>query len=69
MRPSAARAEGLVRVREIGSQPSYLSQNALEAHFGLGPARQVDRVRVYFADGGVRELKRLAPNQAVTVEE
>ncbi|MBI1897057.1 MAG: CRTAC1 family protein [Acidobacteria bacterium] len=62
-------AGGMRQVREIGSQPSYLSQNALEAHFGLGPARQVDRVRVRFAAGGVRELKRVAPNQAVTVEQ
>ncbi len=62
-------AGGERQYQEIGSQPSYLSQNALEAHFGLGRAKQVDRLTVRFPSGIVRELKNLPVNQVVTVEE
>jgi hypothetical protein len=62
-------AGGERQYQEIGSQPSYLSQNALEAHFGLGRAKQIDRLTVRFPSGIVRELKNLHLNQIVTVEE
>jgi hypothetical protein len=55
--------------QEIGSQPSYLSQNALEAHFGLRTAASVRRVKVWFPSGVVRELNGVAPNQTIVVEE
>ena len=55
--------------QEIGSQPSYLSQNALEAHFGLARATRVDRLTVTFPSGIVRELKDVPVNQIVTVVE
>ena len=62
-------AEGEKQYQEIGSQPSYLSQNALEAHFGLARATQVDRLTVTFPSGIVRELKDVPVNQIVTVVE
>jgi hypothetical protein len=58
-----------VQVQEIGSQPSYLSQNALEAHFGLGLARDARRVTVWFPSGVVRNLDGVAPNQTLVIEE
>jgi hypothetical protein len=58
-----------VQYQEIGSQPSYLSQNALEAHFGLGGATQIRRVSVRFPSGAVVERTALAPNQTVLMEE
>jgi hypothetical protein len=61
--------EAGVQVQEIGSQPSYLSQNALEAHFGLGRATQVRRVTVWFPSGEVREVTGVAANQTLVVEE
>ncbi len=62
-------AAGVRQVHEIGSQPSYLSQNALEAHFGLGTATIMDRLRVRFPSGVVRELSQVAGNRLVTVDE
>jgi hypothetical protein len=62
-------AQGHTQHQEIGSQASYLSQNALEAHFGLAQAGTVDRLRVRFPDGVVREMEQLPVNQTVTVQE
>ncbi|MBI2818376.1 MAG: CRTAC1 family protein [Acidobacteria bacterium] len=62
-------AQGIRQLQEIGSQPSYLSQNALEAHFGLGQSRTVDRLSVRFPSGTVRELNQVPVNQTVMVGE
>jgi hypothetical protein len=62
-------AGGIAQLQAIGCQPSYLSQNPPEAHFGLGGATQVDRIRVRFPSGVVRELAGVAANREVLVEE
>ena len=54
---------------EVGNQPSYLSQNALEAHFGLGKADTVRRVEVSFLGGETRVVENVAANQTILVEE
>ncbi len=61
--------ESGTQFQEIGSQPSYISQNALEAHFGLGSAVEVQRLRVRFPSGAVRELDHVPSNQTVLVDE
>jgi len=61
-------ADGKQR-REIGAQPSYLSQHAIEAHFGVGPAKTVDRVRVVFPSGAERTLDDVPVNQVLVVAE
>jgi hypothetical protein len=61
--------ESGTQYQEIGSQPSYISQNALEAHFGLGSAVQVQRLRVRFPSGTIRELTHVPSNQTVLVDE
>ncbi|HUU12509.1 MAG TPA: CRTAC1 family protein [Terriglobia bacterium] len=61
--------ESGTQFQEIGSQPSYISQNALEAHFGLGSAVEVQRLRVRFPGGAVRELDHVPSNQTVLVDE
>ena len=62
-------AQGIRQYQEIGSQPSYLSQNALEAHFGLGQSTTVDHLSVHFPSGTVRELNQVPVNQTVVVGE
>jgi enediyne biosynthesis protein E4 len=62
-------AGGQRQYQEIGSQPSYLSQSALEAHFGLGQATEVDRLTVRFPSGIVREETHVPANQIVVVQE
>ena len=62
-------ASGAAQMQQIGSQPSYLSQNSAAAHFGLGSADQVERLRVTFVSGRTVELGRLPVDQVVTVHE
>ncbi|HXG33786.1 MAG TPA: CRTAC1 family protein [Bryobacteraceae bacterium] len=62
-------AGGVRQIEEIGAQPSYLSQNAAEAHFGLGRQAVADRVTVRFPSGVVRELRQVPANQTVYVTE
>lgn len=60
---------GKKQFQEIGSQSSYLSENALEAHFGLGQAGEVDRLTVRFPNGIVREQQHVPGNRIVVVNE
>ncbi len=53
--------------RLITAGTSFLSQEPAEAHFGLGRASQVDRVRVQFPDGTVTSLTNVAANQTISV--
>ena len=39
------------QLHSVGSTPSYLSQNSLTAHFGLGADTRVDRLTVRWPDG------------------
>lgn len=57
------------QLQEIGSQPSYMSQSNLEAHFGLGPAQKVKNLKVQFPSGVTREQAGLDVNQIVVVTE
>ncbi len=59
----------LSQVQSIGSQSSYLSQNAQEAHFGLGAASRAEVVEIRFPDGQTRTLRNVPANQILTVEE
>ena len=44
-----------VQIREVGSQSSYLSQNSLIAHFGLGSRAQADTLEILWPSG-LREI-------------
>jgi hypothetical protein len=62
-------AGGEWQCQVIGAQSSYLSQNAPEALFGLGAATRVDRVRIHFPGGQLRELQDVAADQILQVVE
>ncbi len=49
-------AAGQVQTRPVLSQSSYLSQNDLRLHFGLGSATRVDRMTVRWPSGQVEEF-------------
>jgi len=53
----------------IGAQPSYLSQSASEAHFGLGAAERVDEVVVVFPNGARVVQKDVPARQRLVVSE
>jgi hypothetical protein len=57
-----------VQVREIRGGNNYVSQNAPEAHFGLGEATTVD-VTVRWPDGTLSELNGIAADQLLTVSQ
>ena len=57
------------QIRDVKAGSSYLSQNDLRAHFGLGTAAQADRVEVVWPDGRMESVANVAANQIVTIAE
>jgi hypothetical protein len=62
-------AGGMTQTDEIHSGGSYLSQNDLRVHFGLGHAKSVDSVEIRWPSGKVEILSNLAGDQFYTVVE
>lgn len=62
-------AEHTTQVREVGAQASYLSQNDLTEHFGLGTIAQVDSLVVTWPSGLRQVWTGLAANQTVKLVE
>ncbi len=62
-------AAGTEQIREVGAQSSYLSQNALVPHFGLGTASLVDTLEVRWHSGITQTLVGVQPAQILTVVE
>ena len=59
----------LVQVDEVRSGGSYLSQNDLRIHFGLGDASKVDRLEIRWPSGRTEVLADLAANHFYSVKE
>lgn len=64
-----ATAGDLVQLGEVISGGSYLSQNDLRIHFGLGSHGKIDRAQVTWPDGKVEVLSNLAADRFYTVRE
>ncbi|MFP5283129.1 MAG: ASPIC/UnbV domain-containing protein, partial [Actinomycetes bacterium] len=62
-------AGGRKQVRETRTGTSYLSQNALTLHFGMGDAAQADRLTIRWPDGKVQGLRNLPPGRRIVVAE
>jgi hypothetical protein len=56
------------QIDEVRSGGSYISQNDLRLHFGLGSARTAD-ISVRWLDGKVENFKSAAGGQILTIEE
>jgi hypothetical protein len=56
-------------VRDVKAGSSYLSQNDLRVHFGLGNAPKADRLEVRWPSGAVDTIEGIEANQIVTVRE
>jgi hypothetical protein len=54
---AAVTACGRVQFRELRSGSSYVSQNELTLHFGLGDAERVERIEVTWPDGRGQRLE------------
>jgi hypothetical protein len=62
-------AGGMTQTSEIHSGGSYLSQNDLRVHFGLGSATKIDSVEIRWPSGAVDRIGSLAPDQFYAVLE
>ncbi len=58
-----------VQIREVGAQGSYLSQNTLVEHFGLGSHAEADTLVVAWPSGVRQVFTRVAANQVLRVVE
>jgi hypothetical protein len=64
-----ATAGDLVQLDEVLSGGSYLSQNDLRLHFGLGTHELVDKAEVLWPDGRVEKLTKLAADRFYVIRE
>ena len=64
-----ATAGDLVQLGEVISGGSYLSQNDLRIHFGLGGHKNVDKAKIFWPDGRVETLTNLIADRLYSVRE
>jgi hypothetical protein len=57
------------QIREVQSGSSYLSQNDLRAHFGLGSATRSERLDIRWPSGMTESVRDLPANHVVTIRE
>jgi hypothetical protein len=62
-------ADSTVQVREVGSQASYLSQNSLTEHFGLGSSEVPDTLEIRWPSGVRQVVPHPATNQILSISE
>jgi enediyne biosynthesis protein E4 len=62
-----ARTGSVARKRLVQSGSSYISQEDLRQHFGLGPATTVDSLEVRWPDGSVTTQKSVKANQILEI--
>jgi hypothetical protein len=57
------------QIRDVQSGSSYLAQNDLRAHFGLGQAKQSERLEIRWPGGTTEVVENLPANHIVTIRE
>jgi hypothetical protein len=57
------------QIDEIRSGGSYLSQNDLRLHFGLGAASRIDRIEIAWPSGVRQVLEHVPGDRIVSIEE
>ena len=62
-------AGDMVQTGQVLSGGSYLSQNDLRLHFGLGSRDRVDRVEIFWPDGKVEVRSNLAADKSYAIKE
>ena len=62
-------SNGMTQTGDVRSGGSYLSQNDLRVHFGLGSATKVDEVEIRWPSGTIDVLRNLAADQFYAVVE
>jgi hypothetical protein len=59
----------MTQFNEVKAGGSYLSQNDLRLHFGLGTAATMDSVQIRWPNGNTEEFKSLAADKIYTIVE
>lgn len=54
-------------IREVEAGASYLSQNDLRLHFGLGADEKIENLEVRWSDGTTENVSNIVPNRIYTV--
>lgn len=62
-------AGGTRQIREVKAGSSYLGQNDMRVHFGLGRAARAERIEVRWPSGVVDVLEDVQANQILTISE
>ena len=62
-------AAGRTQIREVTAGSSYLGQNDMRQHFGLGTATRADRLEVKWPSGRVDVVADLPADLIVTIRE
>jgi hypothetical protein len=62
-------AGGMTQTDEVLSGGSYLSQNDLRLHFGLGSATKIDSAEIRWPSGAVEKIGNLAADRFYSVLE
>jgi hypothetical protein len=62
-------AGGMTQTAQVHSGGSYLSQNDLRVHFGLGSAIEIDSLEVRWPSGAVDTVKNLPADKFYAVLE
>jgi len=57
------------QIDEVRSGGSYISQNDLRVHFGIGKAEKVELLEIRWPSGVLDALKDVKPNQLIVVKE
>src|SRR5215467_4450674 len=63
------RAAGVQQFSEVRGGASYLSQNDLRLHFGLGAANKMESVQIRWPNGNVEPIQDVAGDYIYTVVE
>jgi enediyne biosynthesis protein E4 len=62
-------AGGVTQTDEVRSGGSYLSQNDLRLHFGLGKAARIDEIRIEWPSGAKQRLQNVVTDRIVAITE
>lgn len=62
-------ADSRTQLRDVKAGSSYLSQNDLRLHFGMGGSTVADRLDVVWPSGETDTLRDIAANQIVTIRQ
>jgi hypothetical protein len=63
------RAGALRQVDEVRSGGSYLSQNDLRIHFGLGPFNKIDEITIKWPSGLINRWNNIPSDQCILLQE